>query len=198
MNTSIWRCFGSYLIAILFLFGTASWTQSQAKTPENGFKETRAVLVAAATAAEIRVTNEGMLSISQAGVSFVAASISGVEKIPPTAYAQGVNMAFVYLSGPNNWNLSGYYTVRMRADVMMAGKKVKGEMALVDRNRKVAARFPATFNVTSLTVPTGLTWEGNMITAQIEFENMEAGFRRPGLVISFWCTNGLHVVTIIR
>lgn len=137
----------------------------------------------------VSIVSEGTTFVTQDGLTFAAASITGVDKIPPTQYSKGVDVGFAYLEFPGKLKTAGFFTLRVYADVREIGE-VSGRMDFIDQQGRVAVKVAGTADVFSLTVPAVAPFQGNVITSSIFFdEKMELGAQ---LEVDSWCSNGLH------
>ncbi len=156
-------------------------------------------LVRASKSAGVSIVTDYITSVSQAGVTFVAASIEGVEKIPSTAYGDGVDVGFAYYSSKSCDIPEGFYTLRIRAKVECIGE-VDSPMEFLDRNGRVVATSRGKMDVFSLTVPENPPFVGNIITAKLQFDEdmkpRELGLAlQPTLLVDTWCSNGNHRIS---
>lgn len=156
-------------------------------------------LILASRKAGVSIVTDYMTSVSQAGVTFVAASIEGVENIPVTEYRDGVDVGFAYCK--THSIPEGFYTLRLQAEVERIGE-TESQMEFVDGNGRIVAKQTGKMDVFSLTVPENPPFVGNIITAHLQFdEAMEptspGAPLLPFLIIGLWCSNGGHWIIIL-
>lgn len=156
---------------------------------DNAIMNTRKALVLASREAGISIVTDCMATVSQAGLTFVSASIEGVESIPTTAYKDGVDVGFAYYSNTSDRIPTGFYTIRIRADVEQLGE-VESQIEFVARDGRVVARSYAIMDVFSLTVPEDPPFVGNVINPRIQL----AEKTKDGMLAMYTrCPNGYEV-----
>lgn len=159
---------------------------------DTAIMDTRKALVLASREAGISIVTDCMATVSQAGLTFVSASIEGVDNIPPTAYKDGVDVGFAYYSNTKSDRIpTGFYTIRISADVEQLGE-VESQIEFVARDGRVVARTHAIMNVFSLTVPENPPFVVNVINPRIQIQ-LDEKTKAGKLAFSFECPNGYEV-----
>lgn len=157
------------------------------------FEKIEDALLRASNKAGIPVVKEGMVAVSQGGITFVAATIEGVAEIPTPALNEGVDFGFVYYAAPGKSIPTGFHTLRLRARVEEVGQ-VDAAAELVDYSGNVVACAEGRAEISSLRVLDD-SRAIPMIMAQVAFDReIEPGLEsRAHLQLGVWCKkNGCH------
>ncbi|WP_147441955.1 hypothetical protein [Corallococcus exercitus] len=132
----------SSLVAALLLSGSAFAAEPRsATTTATACTDSKTQLLQAAKEQGLVLNEEQIGTLSSDTGNIVATSIAGFEKIPDTAYAQGVDVAFVYIDSPDAGVPAGYYRVKVRAnpeDIQVG--KYKAVATLIDATGKEVAQ----------------------------------------------------------
>lgn len=177
------------LAAVLFSAGPA-WaaeTESTASTDAE-----RKALLEAANRAQVPINFEQIVTATSENVALVGTSIAGFEQIPATQFANGTNIAFVYLDLPASGIPAGYYRLRTtaaRQDITVGN--YPGTTEFISQDGKVVARLPSSIDTTSLQVPNPLPYPRTLVDATIE--ESDAKRLTLTLTIRVRCPNGSTV-----
>lgn len=140
------------------------------------------------------VSPEGAVLVAQSGITFVAAPVEGLETVPATRYAEGVDFAVAYVDLAAKNLEPGFYTLRGVVYEVKLGE-VPARVDLVDAAGRVAASLESTAEIESLAVPESPPVFGVAVSAQIHFpQDMTAGMQ-VDLDQSWWCSNGVHILS---
>ncbi|MFY2560762.1 hypothetical protein ACN469_24370 [Corallococcus terminator] len=136
----------------------------------------------------------GLISTSTSDLFVVSAgAVVGLEDISALQYAQGVDVAFVYLDAPGSTIPKGYY----RLNAMAKASDIRvgtyaGSVGFFDKAGQEVARVAATFETASVTRPEG----GPTVPARVLIGGKPPGAETwddliRGLVIYIWTPNYL-------
>lgn len=123
-------------------------------------------LVTAAEEAGIPIYTEELIVLTHGEDSLAAAPIQGFEKIPASAFAGGVDMAYAYINFPESSSIpSGTYLLRGRAaESDIHEGEYGGTVDLVNADGGVVASLPARIHTFSTTVPDPLPYPRTVLT----------------------------------
>ena len=131
--------------------------------------------------AGVEIQREGSLAIATAETAFAAAPIAGLEGIPATELAGGVDVGFARLADPDRGIEDGFYVVHAQAEVTEVGLH-GATVALRDSGGGVVQELDALLTVRSMGVP-----------IRPPFERTRVSMRARGggsVRICFVCPNG--------
>jgi len=144
------------------------------------------------------------------GMVFTVAPIDGIENIPATKLPAGVSEAFAFFSPPPDRVSptvpTGFYTLRMSAtseavsqafEATTQGKMPPADNAkveFIDRSGNVAAKLPASLQVTSMVVPDDASRARNFVNVSIQQSpGNSPGVSERGKIICIVCSNGYMI-----
>lgn len=106
----------------------------------------------AAGRSKVNINTLGMISVLRADSTLVIAPIREFDASPASELKKGVNSAFAYINSPDRNVPPGYYTLRIRADMVKVGE-VPGTLEYVDARGHIANRSNIQLDIKSLTLP---------------------------------------------
>ncbi|NRD49220.1 hypothetical protein D7Y27_32445 [Corallococcus sp. AB004] len=149
------------LSAFLFASGVAWAGESQTSSSPPRSSATAACTDVAASLAAVAQEQGFPINAAQAmtmttdGLVFSAATFEGLEQTPPTQYAEGVDVAFVYMDVPDSDIPAGYYRLKAtaKAEDIQVGTYA-GSVGFFDLTGKEVVRVDASFETSALSDPT--------------------------------------------
>lgn len=156
-------------------------------------------LIQAAASAGIPINQGQIVTATSETITAAATSIAGFEQIPATRFPQGVNVGFVFLNAPSLGIPAGYYRLNATANAQdIRVGSYGGAVGFFSPSGAQVARLPATFETTSLSVPSPLPFPRTQVSLRIDTEQITgAAQRRSYLVIIIHCPNGTTIVIVI-
>ncbi|WP_338864688.1 hypothetical protein [Myxococcus stipitatus] len=190
------------LAAVVFLVSGSSWAAERgggsapAQTQTSlACTDLSGALAAAAQEAGIPINAAQASTTTSDLLVFSAATVEGLERVPATQYAHGVDVAFVYLDSPDSNIPAGYYL--LRASAKASDIKVgtySGSVGFFNTAGVEVARSSATFETISVTNPD----PGASIPARVAVRgDLSAGSLRRLLmraVAIIWTPSGYIVI----
>lgn len=122
-------------------------------------------LLDAARDAGVEVRAQETFVLSSGEETVAIAPIAGWETVPASELANGVPVAFAYISSREVGVDEGFYTLRASADEIRLGT-VDATVELVDRGDDVAGRIAAEAEIHATTVPARLPFETTFVTSR--------------------------------